>query len=174
MTEPIPKEQVSDKSLSFLGQLTIERSDELLQKAYKLITNNEELYDRIRAKEIFSCVVELIQNIAEYNKEKSSGDIPESSVSIQLNAEQALIKTSNWILKEDIPDIKQKFNDLFNLEPETLQLKYKNALLQGNSLGLYMLKKTRHCNFNWKLEIGENEQAILHLEMILYYGAITN
>ena len=120
-------------------------------------------------KAVFSSFVELVQNISEYNEQNFAANIPSSYVNVSVLNETVIIKTANQILSKDADAMVKRMEELDQSSLEDLKEKYKNALLNNQSLGLIMIKKMEKSKLDWEVN-QQDENYRLLVELKIEYG----
>lgn len=125
-------------------------------------------------KDIFSAFVELVQNVAEYNKAEFEEQTPPAYLSLVVEKSHVHLTTSNQIKEKDIPFIEGLINDLRNSSKEDLKVRHKEALLEGKSLGLILIMKMRNAQFDFKIEKATEDLHWLCIETTINYESTEN
>lgn len=114
---------------------------------------NREVKPKTRkAKQVFISLVELVQNIAEYNQDAFKDEVaPDSYISLKLNKDEIVIRTANILIESDVLPLQAKFENVFSLGDTDLDQARDKALISGKSLGLYMIRKMNQSIFDWAI-----------------------
>lgn len=125
-------------------------------------------------KGVFSSFVEMVQNIAEYNQKEFKDNIPQSFVNLMLGDELITITTINKVKEKDVENLTQLFENLFAMSKDELKKAHREALLEGKSLGLIMIKKLINSELDWELNTDQEGVNWLSLELKINYGSTKN
>src|SRR5690606_19103859 len=116
-----------------------------------------------------------VQNIADYNAETFvERDIPASRYSLVLTEHSAIVKCCNQILSKDARRTNRRMKFLKELSEEQLDNEFKNALLNGKSLGLIMLHRFQDVKFEWEIQKSKNGLEWLNIHVTLNYASFRN
>ncbi len=156
--------------MSYWGPLEHSMSDNILVMLEVFLKNQTELNSDKKFKSLFSSCVELLQNISDYNQK--AGDELDSSCFLEIRAlnDKVLVQTRNNIIEKDVESIKEKFQILFSMDENLLEESHKHALLNGESLGLIMLRRVEDSDFEWNIDQDKNNKYWLSLKFSLNYG----
>jgi len=125
-------------------------------------------------KGVFSSFVEMVQNIAEYNQKEFEENIPQSFVHLMLDDNAIIITTINKIKEKDVPHLSQLLTKLFAMSKDELKKAHREALLDGKSLGLIMIKKIMDSELDWEINKDETGNNWFSLELKINYGSTKN
>lgn len=166
-------EELNENEMSYHGPFGNAMSDNLLSMTNLFLQEYFEGESVKMVKGVFSTFVELTQNIADYY-EKYFVKLPSCSIQLKVEQSQVFIKTSNYIRVSDVENIRNLFSKTFSLEGEDLKNAHKQAILNGNSLGLLMIRKMQDAEFNWEIDQQDEEKPTLTIELKISYGATNN
>lgn len=127
-----------------------------------------------KIKGIFSSFVEMVQNLADYNEGTYSNGFPQSLVSIEVLEQEVVILTSNMLEKKDVADIESRFSNLLSLNGSELIEAHNHAILKGQSLGLFMLKKMEESKLSFEINENQIGEFWLNLKLKIKYGTTKN
>lgn len=85
-----------------------------------------------------------------------------------------MIFTKNKILSDDVLSLKFLLKRITGLIGNDLESEYKDAILNGKSLGLLMIQRLEESKFDYKIEINQENESWLHLQLAINYGSTTN
>jgi len=125
-------------------------------------------------KGVFSSFVEMVQNIAEYNQKEFEDSIPQSFVNLMIGEDLITITTINKVKEKDVKKLSQLFENLFAMSKDELKKAHREALLEGKSLGLIMIKKLTDSELDWELNTDKEGVNWLSLELKINYGSTKN
>ncbi len=87
-----------------------------------------------KIKQIFSSIVELVQNVADYNETNFLRGFPNSFIGVKVFESKVMIFTKNKILSDDVLSLKFLLSQITGLIGNDLESEYKDAILNGKSL----------------------------------------
>lgn len=169
----IEMEGFKKNELSYQGPFGNAMSDSLLTMANIFLQDFFENEPIKKVKGIFSAFVELSQNIAEYY-EKRFTILPVCIIQLNVEENFVKIKTSNRLEDADLGLIENIFSRISSLEGEELNKANKEAILNGESLGLLMIKKMDDAQLNWEINRDANSIPYLSIDLKISYGATNN
>ena len=124
--------------------------------------------EKVDQKKIFTAIIELIQNISEYYESayKNLACYPDVFFKITYNKTQLAVRTANIIKNEDVKKHSEFFNTIFSLSKSELELARTNAILEGKSLGLIMIRRMEKANLNYAIQqISEDDWLLFDLKI---------
>jgi hypothetical protein len=124
-----------------------------------------------KVKGIFSCFVELAQNMADYNELHFAERLPLNFISMEVFDNTVSITTRNIINGDDKQGIEDRLVNLFSQNSDELDDSHKDAIINGKSLGLIMIKRLEESTFNYSFQQNEENNYWLNLELKIEYGA---
>lgn len=143
---PIRKDE-----MEYFGPINHQLSNAFLGMGHDFMVSYFSKFPRILRKKLFTVFIELIQNIAEYN-EKCSNQNDRAFVKLTVDRGEIIIKTVNFVIKSDVEELQAKFEKIFSLNKEQLKEAYKEALINGTSLGLIMIRNIENENFGYQIK----------------------
>jgi hypothetical protein len=81
----------------------------------------------VRAR-VFSVLVECMQNIRKYGSPTSSSDLKPGIVIVCMDGEGYLLKTGNFVDNKNVPDLKQRLDNVIRLGKDELKDLHKKVL----------------------------------------------
>lgn len=159
----------------YWGPIDHHFSDAFLNMTYKMLSDYFSLAEKKLYKTIFSAVTELVQNVADYNaKTFVDSDFPASFYSLVLNEHTAQIKCFNQVLSKDSERIGKRLSFLESMNNQELNEEFKQALLNGKSLGLVMLHRFQDVKIEWKIQKSKKNLEWFNIYVTLNYASFRN
>lgn len=143
---PIKKDE-----MEYFGPIDHQLSNAFLSMGHDFMESYFSKFPRILRKKLFTVFIELIQNIADYN-EKSSNQNRRAFVKLTVDRGEIVIKTVNFVIKSDVESLRSKFEKVFALNKDQLNEAYKEALMNGKSLGLIMIRNIENESFGYQIQ----------------------
>lgn len=159
-----------EKELYYYGPLNDLFADSFLVASQEFLKANLETENVKKRKAIFLALVEMVQNISEYGKKHIEGILPRSCIMLNIYDSEVVIRTANMVFEENSKAIEKRFKELVLLSGEELNQQHKKALLNNESLGLYMIQKMEDSDLSWKIEKDDNNYIWLYLQLNVRYG----
>ncbi len=163
-----------EKELYYYGPLNDAFSDSFLVTAQEFLKANLKTESVKKRKSIFLALVELVQNVSEYNQKHFESFIPRSCTMLNIHATEVFIRTANQIVDEDVGAMKERFQKLLSLSEQELEEYHKDAMLNNKSLGLFMIRKMDNSQFAWKIQKDDENKTWLYLQLKTKYGDTTH
>jgi len=115
--------------LSFKGDL----SNDLITSIVEVVENKFEQFEAALKvkKKVINVLVECLQNLYHHNKEAESSEKSSIMVAIAQNVDGYSVFTGNNILKNNVPDLKSRIEEINNLSSEELKKLYQAKLANG-------------------------------------------
>lgn len=151
---PIKKDE-----MEYFGPIDHQLSNAFLTMGHDFMQTYFKSLPRIMRKKIFTVFIELIQNIADYN-EKYSNPNQRAYVKLTVDNGEIIIKTVNFVIHSDVAELKLKFDKLFKLSATQLKEAYKEALVNGKSLGIIMIRNVENSFLNFQFNKNEMDDYL--------------
>jgi len=161
---------LKNNELEYYGVVNYQLADSLLILTEKFLDKKFRNNERGLVKIIFSSFVEMVQNVADYTEKKLVADGLPSYLSLRIEANEVVLKTSNILISPDIDAIENRLSRLAIMGANDLMENYKKELFAGGSLGLIMLHKLKNSEFTWATENDPNNKNWLSLKLKINYG----
>jgi hypothetical protein len=145
---------INKDEMEYFGPIDHQLSSAFLDMGHDFMQSYFSNIPRTLRKKLFTVFIELIQNIADYN-EKSSNQNSRAFVKLTVDSGEIIIKTVNFVAKSDLENVKVLLEKTFELDEEDLQAAYKVALMNGESLGLIMIRSIKEATFEYKFDSNE-------------------
>lgn len=156
--------------LEYWGPVSHSFADSFLTMGHSFLYQYYNNLNNKSLKAIFSCFVEMVQNVAEYNEEAFKDNYPQSYIKLRDKDGIIIIETANLILEKDLMSVKTIFEKVACLNQEQLTEEYKKLLMKGGSLGLIMLHRLKESIFEFNFSKDEKGENWLCLELKIHYG----
>lgn len=160
--------------LQYWGPVGHKFSDSFLTMTNDFLQKYFENESVKKIKGIFSSIVELVQNVADYNEIRFSNGFPNSLIGVKVLESKVMIFTKNKLDSEDVKMLDTLFEKITSLSGTVLESEHKNAILNGKSLGLLMIQRLDESKFDYKIETDQAKESWLHLQLAINYGSTTN
>lgn len=161
----------SKDQIEYWGPVSDGFSDAFLSMGNSFLKNFLEGFHLRHYKEIFSAFVELIQNVAEYNRLEYTDNPPQSYLNLTVEKETVKILTINQVKKKDTDYLSGFFDELLGNSKEELKKKHRQALLDGKSLGLIIILRMKSSGLSYKIQQDESGTHWLSIETNIKYGS---
>ncbi len=117
---------------SYLGHLSESELDNILLRTEKTLTKS--LSSRLVIKKLYNILLESIQNIYSYLKDKNDHEeLLNAYIFVNRIDEKFTILTGNYILKEDVPGIKRRIELINSMTKNELKNLYRGVLDVGDT-----------------------------------------
>lgn len=156
--------------LEYWGPVNHSFADSFLTMGRSFVYQYFSNLDHRRLKSVFSCFVEMVQNVSEYNEKSFTENYPQSYLCLKDGGDHIFIKTINKIKPEDKFSVQSIFEKAFAVPEEELQAEYKCLLFDGKSLGLIMLRKLINANLNYSFSQSGEGEIWLSVDLKIKYG----
>lgn len=125
-------------------------------------------------KEIFSAFVELVQNAVEYSLKEFENELPLCYFGLEAKKNSIQLLASNKLKNKDIDFVSSFIDQLQSALKDDLKAQYKDALLEGKSLGLILIMRMRNADFEYEIQEDHEKNHWLTIETTIHYESIEN
>lgn len=146
---------IRNEELEYWGPVDTQFSNSFLTMGNDFIERYVSSKSKI-SKQAFMALVELVQNIAEYNALAFPDDTPDTYINLKVDEGEIQIRTGNQLKEEDLATISDKFESVFEMDKQALIIANKEAMLKGESLGLIMIRRMNSAAFDWEIQTVKN------------------
>ncbi|MEQ8910625.1 MAG: DUF6272 family protein [Vicingaceae bacterium] len=146
---------IRNEELEYWGPVDTQFSNSFLTMGNEFIERYVSYKSKV-SKKAFICLVELVQNIAEYNAIAFKDNTPDAYLDLQVKKGFIQIRTGNILKATDVELLSQKFKAIFEMNQSALEAANKEAILNGKSLGLIMIRRMEGAAIDWEIQAKDN------------------
>jgi len=159
---------LQENEVEFWGPIDYDFSDSFLNMGNAFLSSYSKL-GYSKRKKFFTAFVELVQNIAKYNETETENNYSHSFVNLKMLDDKVSLVTANQIDAKHVEIVNAKFKEIFSTPKDKLPEKYKTALMNGESLGLVMVRSLEDSTLEWDV-VKEGEENWLIFKLQMSYG----